>query len=169
MNVNRLRKNNSNEASGSYSRSRLNTTPRPNANRPNNTPPPTPRSNNTRNSYTRFNDDDDVFRSNTPNLFRSNTSLFTNDNDSRSTFQTSYNAEHTLPASFHDMVNVHQICSWLCANPDILLLAYNMHLSMQTPVTSTFNSISSSALATGVPQMPSQEDKVNITIIYFCH
>jgi hypothetical protein len=42
---------------------------------------------------------------------------------------------------------------------------------MQTPVANVFNSISpnfnSSALATGVSQMPKQEDKVNITMIYF--
>lgn len=174
-NGNRLRNNtlnNSNEASGSYSRLHLNTTPRPHPHpRPNdrlsNTPPSTPRSNNTRDNYTRFNDDDE-FHSNTPNIFRSSTSFLSNDNDTRSTFRTSHNAEPILPAPFHNMANVHQICSWLCANPDILLLAFNMHLSMQTPVANAFNSISAnfnlSSLATG---MPKQEDKVSITLIYF--
>ncbi len=170
MNINKLHKNtlnNSNEASGSYSHLHLNTTPHPN--HFNNTFPSTLHSNNTR---TRSNDDDDdVFHLNIPNMFHSNTSFFTNDNDIRSTFQTSYNTESTFPTSFHDMVNVHQICLWLYANPNILLLAYNMHLSMQTSVANVFNFISSnfnsSVLATGVSRMPKQEDKVNITMIYF--
>ena len=54
-------------------------------------------------------------------------------------------------------------------NPDVLLLAYNMYISMQTPVANGFNFISSnfnSTMATGVIQMPKQEDKVNITIIH---
>lgn len=93
-NVNRIRNNTldgSNEATESYSRLHLNTAPHPNRpnnnsltptprpNHPNNTLTPTPRSNNTHNntltptpntynSYTRFNDNDDVFRLNTTNM-----------------------------------------------------------------------------------------------------
>ena len=97
-----------------------------------------------------------------------NASFLTNDYDARSTLRTSYSVEPTPPTPFHDMVNVHQICLWLCANPDILLLSYNLYLSMQTPVANQFNLISpnfnSSTLATGVQK---QEDKVNITIINF--
>lgn len=106
-----------------------------------------------------------VFRLNTQNVFHSNTP---NDSDARSPLRTSYNAEPTLPAPFFDMANVYQICSWLCANPNILLLAYNLYMSMQTPVANSFNfatpNFNSSTLATSVPQ---QEDRVNITIIYF--
>ncbi|GES87630.1 hypothetical protein GLOIN_2v1775382 [Rhizophagus clarus] len=58
------------------------------------------------------------------------------------------------------MANVHQICSWLCANLNILLLAYNLYLSMQSPVTNSFNFITpnhnSLLLATSIPQ---QEDR----------
>jgi hypothetical protein len=105
-----------------------------------------------------------VFRQNMQNVFRSNTS---NDTDAHSPLQTSYNAESTLPAPFFDMANVYQICSWLCANPNILLLAYNLYTSMQTPVANSFNfitpNLNSSTLTIGVPQ---QEDRVSV--IYFC-
>src|SRR6266511_1323689 len=71
---------------------------------------------------------------------------------------------------FHEMVNIHQVCSWLCTNPNILLLTYNMYLSIQTPVVNIFNFISSnfssSTLATGVSHIPNQEDKVNLIMIY---
>src|SRR5688572_92275 len=148
-NINRIRNNILDETSESYSRLHLNNT----IHHSNTSlrPRQTPQSNNTHNNYTRFNDDDNVFRSNT-----------------------SYNAEPsqpTLPVAFRDMMNVHQICSWLCTNPDILILAYNMHISMQTLVASAFNFISSNfnslALVTGVSQMLKQEDRVSITIIYF--
>jgi hypothetical protein len=134
----------SNEASGSYSRSRLNNTHR---------------SNNTRNNMSFNGDDDDFFRLNAPNMFRPN--------NIRS-FQ-SNNNEPTLPAPFHGMDNVNQICSWLCKNPNILLLAYNIYLSMQTPVANGFNFISnfnSTMLATTVPHVQKQEDAVNSTILY---
>ena len=128
------------EASESCSHLHSNTTSLPRLNdRFNNTSLITPRSTSAPSARMRFNDDGDGFRSNTPN-----TSFFTTDNDSRSIFRTSYNGESTPPAPFCDMRNVQQICSWLCANSDILLLAYNMYLSMQLPVTSTFNLISPS-------------------------
>jgi hypothetical protein len=154
--------NSSNKASRSYSHLHLNTTSRPHPHSNdhlNRTPPFTPYSNN---NDTRFNIDN-VFRSNTPNMLHSNTSPFTNDSSVRSTFQTLNNTGSTL-GPFHKMDNVHQICSWLCANPSILLLAYNMHLSMQTPVANSFSFVSpnfnSSMLTTGIPQMSNQGDKV---------
>ncbi|UZO00340.1 uncharacterized protein OCT59_011474 [Rhizophagus irregularis] len=160
VNVNKICSDGSNETSESYFRLSLNTTPC--SNRPNNT---------YSSSRTRNIDNDDVFRSNTPhsntpysNTSRSNTSFFANGNEIRSTLRKSYNPESAPPVPFRDMVNVHQICSWLCVNSDILLLAYNMYLSMQTPAANTFNIISpnfnSSTLASGVPQMPKQEDRV---------
>ncbi|PKC56099.1 hypothetical protein RhiirA1_474510 [Rhizophagus irregularis] len=159
VNVNKIRSDGSNETSESYFHLSLNTTPC--SNRPNNT---------YSSSRTRNIDNDDVFRSNTPrsntprsNTSHSNTSFFVNGNEIRSTLRKSYNPESAPPAPFRDMVNVHQICSWLCVNSDILLLAYNMYLSMQMPAANTFNIISpnfnSSTLASGVPQMPKQEDR----------
>ncbi|RIA95934.1 hypothetical protein C1645_816077 [Glomus cerebriforme] len=69
-------------------------------------------------------------------LFNSNNTFWLNNS--------SYNnASYALPASFHKMTNIHQICLWLCANPDVLLFAYNMYISMQTPVANGFNFISS--------------------------
>ncbi|POG70962.1 hypothetical protein GLOIN_2v1775382 [Rhizophagus irregularis DAOM 181602=DAOM 197198] len=131
VNINKIRSDGSNETSESYFRLSLNTTPC--SNRPNNT---------YSSSRTRNIDNDDI----------------------RSTLRKSYNPESAPPVPFRDMVNVHQICSWLCVNSDILLLAYNMYLSMQTPAANTFNIISpnfnSSTLASGVPQMPKQEDRV---------
>jgi hypothetical protein len=38
-----------------------------------------------------------------------------------------------VPSPFDEMT-IYQLCSWLCANPDILQMANNMHLSMQTAV-----------------------------------
>ncbi len=80
------------------------------------------------NSDTSFNDN--IFQSNTPNMFHLN----------NTTFQ-SNNVEST---SFRRMDNIHQVCSWLCENPNVLLLAYNMYLSMQVLVVNRFNFISSS-------------------------
>ncbi|CAB4443378.1 unnamed protein product [Rhizophagus irregularis] len=136
VNVNKIRSDGSNETSESYFRLSLNTTPC--SNRPNNT---------YSSSRTRNIDNDDVFRSNTPrsntprsNTSRSNTSFFANGNEIRSTLRKSYNPESAPPAPFRDMVNVHQISA------------------------NTFNIISpnfnSSTLASGVPQMPKQEDRV---------
>ena len=131
----------------------LNTRPRPWASdRLNSTPPLTPRSNNTRMNFN--NDSDNAFRLNTPNMLRSNTSV-----DVHSTFRTSYNAESTLPGPFREMDNIYQICSWLCANQSILLLAYNMHLSMQTPAGNALNFISPNFNSAIVPQV-SNQDKV---------
>ncbi|GBC25343.2 hypothetical protein GLOIN_2v1840951 [Rhizophagus irregularis DAOM 181602=DAOM 197198] len=150
-NVDRIRNNDSyrsNEIHEPRFRLHYNTTPGPNRPR-------------------EFNDD--VFRLNPQKVFHLNTPFFTNDHsDARSTFQTS---ESTLPASFCDMGNIHQICSWLCANLSILLLAYNLYLSMQTPVATSFNlvtpNVNSATLATGILQALRQEDRVNTTIIYF--
>ena len=140
-----------------YSR---NTTPLPHPNNHlNNTPTFTPRSNRS-NTRMGFNDNGNGFRSNISNTF-----------DARSTFQTSYNAESTPPAPFCDMRNVQQIISWLCANPDILLLAYNMHLSMHTPVTSSFNLISPNLnqqpSATVVPQDIVKFINFNFYLLFF--
>jgi hypothetical protein len=58
-------------------------------------------------------------------------------------------------------MNVFQL-SWLCANPEILLLAYNIHLaSMQTPVGFTLQNFNPLATGTSVSHMPKQEDKVS--------
>ena len=144
-NVNRTR-NTRLDGSNDTSKSHLNnTTPRP-------TPRPTSRSNDTYDIYTkfndtqsnnanmRFNDNDDVFHLNSRSTSRSNTRFDNNDDVSRSNTtnmfrQTLESNKPTLPVAFGDMTNIHQICSWLCENPSILLLAYNMHLSMQTPIT----------------------------------
>lgn len=140
MNINRIRNNrlDGNDVSDSHFQLHLNNT--------------TPRS--TSQSNTRFNDNNDVFRLNTTNTFR----------------RTSESNQSTLPTAFNDMSNIHQICSWLCENPNILLLAYNIYLSMQTPIGNAFNftslNFNSLTLATGVPQIPKQEDKVNVAIIY---
>ncbi|PKC54405.1 hypothetical protein RhiirA1_477374 [Rhizophagus irregularis] len=111
-----------------------------------------------------------VFRLNTQNVLHSNTP---NDSDARSPLRTSYNAEPTLPASFCDMGNIHQICSWLCANPSILLLAYNLYLSMQTPVATSFNLVTpnfnSATLATGIPQALKQEDRFLLLLLNNLH
>ena len=80
--------------------------------------------------------------------------------------QTLGSNQPTLPVAFGDMTNIHQICSWLCENPSILLLAYNMHLSIQTPITNAFNftspNFNSLTSATSMSQMPKQENKVSI-------
>ena len=153
----------SNESRESRSRSYLSTIPHPN----NNTPPPTSRSHNTHNTHMGFNGRD-VFRLNTQNLYHSNTSFFTNDDNNAHSCQSS---SDLIPAPFHDMANIHQICSWLCANPNILLLSYNLYLSIQTPVANSFNLVTpnfnSSTLTTSIPQASMQEDIVNIIIIYF--
>ena len=151
----------SNESRESRSRSYLSTIPCPN----NNTPPPTSRCHNTHMGF----NDRDVFRLNTQNLYHLNTSLFANDdNNARSICRSS---SDLIPAPFHDMANIHQICSWLCANPNILLLSYNLYLSMQTPIANSFNLVTpnfnSATLTTSIPQELKQEDRVNITTIYF--
>jgi hypothetical protein len=124
-NNDRIRNNDLHQPNKTYescSRSYLNTTFCPNHPN-NNTPPPTSRPHSTNNSYIGSTNDRDVFRLNTQNMFHSNTPLFTNDDsDARSTIRTSYNVESTFPASFSDMGNVHQIISWLCANPSILVI-----------------------------------------------
>ncbi|CAG8731356.1 20604_t:CDS:2 [Rhizophagus irregularis] len=51
-------------------------------------------------------------------------------NTSRHHFDTT---TKVVPSPFDEMT-IYQLCSWLCANPDILQLANNMHSSMQTPV-----------------------------------
>ena len=68
----------------------------------------------------------------------------------------------TLPVNFHEMDTIHQLCTWLCANPNVLQLAYNMYLSMQLPVADGSGLISRfSPTLMAVPQvsnqMPNQE------------
>ncbi|RIA78827.1 hypothetical protein C1645_842250 [Glomus cerebriforme] len=96
--------------------------------------------------------------------FHPNNALFNSNNTFRSNNSLYNNTSYALPASFHEMVNIHQICSWLCTNPDVLLLVYNMYILMQIPVANGFNFISSnfnsSMMATGVIQIPKQEDKM---------
>ncbi|GES80885.1 hypothetical protein GLOIN_2v1840951 [Rhizophagus clarus] len=156
--VDRIRNNDlyrSNKADESR-RLYLNTTPSPD--RPNNIPPPTSRSHSAHNMYMGSNDRD-VFRPDTQNVYQSNTSFFTNNDDSDALSNCRPSSDR-FPTPFHNMANVHQICSWLCANPNILLLAYNLYLSMQSPVTNSFNFITpnhnSLPLATSIPQ---QEDR----------
>ena len=133
-----------------------NTTPLP---YPNNHLNNTPHSN----ARMRFNDNGNGVPSNIANNFRSNTT----DNDARSTFQTSYNSELIPPAPFCDMRNVQQIISWLCANPNILLLAYNMHLSMHTPVTSTFSLIFPNLNQQTSATVVTQDNHVKFIILIF--
>ena len=45
----------------------------------------------------------------------------------------------TLPRLFHDMDTIYQLCSWLCANPNVLQFAYTMYQSMQTQVNGSFH------------------------------
>ena len=177
MNINKLRDNtlnNSDKATGFFDNySHLINTPHPtrshliNTSRSNTpcstnihpTNPNNTRLNNIHNTYsysankrTCFNDaDDEIFHLNarnnrptfgTPASFRSN------------------DAESIFPAPFCNMENVYQICSWLCTNHNILLLAYNMYMSMQAPVENGFNFVSptfnSPILATGTQHI--QED-----------
>jgi hypothetical protein len=84
-------------------------------------------------------------------------------NDVHSTFSSnvacSAETTPTTPAQFCDM-NVFQICSWLCANLEILLLAYNMHLaSMQTPVGFTLQNFNLLATGTGISHIQSKKTK----------
>lgn len=115
--------------------------------------------------------DNDVFHSSSRPTLRSNVRSYDNDvfhSNTTNTFRRTESNQSTLPAAFGDMTNVHQICLWLCENSNILLLAYNMYLSMQTPTANAFSlNFSSSTLATSVPQMPRQDDKVSVTIICF--
>ena len=122
---------------------------------------------NTRLKNTRFNDDvfhlDSISFQLNNDAFHLNNASFNNNGAFRSN-NASF-AASTLPASFHEMDNIHQICSWLCANPSVLLLAYNMYLSMQTPVSDGFNFVSSTpTFATTTPYIPKQEDKVTFSI-----
>jgi|SRR5581483_6639837 len=50
-------------------------------------------------------------------------------------FKSSSHSNDALSAVFHNMDNTFQLCSWLCANPNVLQLANNMYQSMQTPLT----------------------------------
>jgi hypothetical protein len=141
------------ELDGSNDAYSRNTTPLPHPDyHLNNTPTRSNRSNHS-NTRMRSNDNGNGFHLNVPNSFRSNATDYYN---ACSTFQASYNAESTPPAPFCDMRNVQQIVSWLCSNPDILLLAYNTHLSMHTPVTSTFSftfpNHNQQTSATAIPQ-----------------
>jgi len=74
----------------------------------------------------------------------------------------------TLPTPFRDMETIYQLCSWLCANPNVLQFAYNMYQSMQVPVNGSFHI---SPILSTVPQEQNQgimqsQDKV-IIFIYF--
>ncbi|CAB4430768.1 unnamed protein product [Rhizophagus irregularis] len=63
-----------------------------------------------------------------------------------------------VPSPFDEMT-IYQLCSWLCANPDILQLANNMHSSMQTPVVEGLRLMTSTA--PGSLTMPQhQENKM---------
>ena len=152
----------------SSSNDRLNNThrPHPNYRRPNHrsnniSGPFTHRSNNT----PTFNDNDNFIRSNTPNNTSLNNNTFvrstvdSNDNDMlRTNNNTSFRLEST---PFHMMDNVHQVCSWLCKNPNVLLLAYNMYLSMQATVANKYNFISSNFNSSKLSAIAGpQEDKV---------
>ncbi|CAG8749997.1 10438_t:CDS:2 [Dentiscutata erythropus] len=61
---------------------------------------------------------------------------------------------------FNEML-IYQTCLWLCMNPNILQLANNMNLSMQTPAAdgSQFMSPNSTTLT----MAPNQDDKLNAT------
>ncbi|PKC00982.1 hypothetical protein RhiirA5_382069 [Rhizophagus irregularis] len=111
----------------------------------------------------------DAFRSNNASFnnsdaFRSNNASFNNSDAFRSNNASSHVAS-TLPSTFREMDNIHQICSWLCANPNILLFAYNMYLSMQAPVADGYNFISSnfnSSTLPTAPYVPKQDDKAKM-------
>ena len=118
--------------------------------------PLTPCSNNTHDNYMRFNDDD-IFRSNTSNTGCSSTSELLTSYSS-----TSKTSESMLPAPFREMDNIHhQICSWLCANPSILLLAYNMQTPVANAINFTLPNFNSSMLSTDLPQVSNQSKKIN--------
>ena len=59
-----------------------------------------------------------------------------------------------IPLPFNEMT-IYQLCSWLCMNPNILQLANNMHLSMQTPAVEALLFISS-----GFTLLQKQDNKV---------
>jgi hypothetical protein len=126
---------------------------------------------------TSFNDDD-IFQPNslqslnnnisfhpTYDTFNNNNTTFhptsdTFNNDVFRSNNTSFRSSDVEATPFHGMDNVHQICSWLCKNPNVLLLAYNMYSSMHAPVTNGFNFISPNFNSTTVTAPHMQEDKV---------
>lgn len=69
-----------------------------------------------------------------------------------------------IPSPFNEMT-IYQLCSWLCANPNILQLANNIHLSMQVPVADggQFTTSVSSNLSI-MPQ--NQDNKVSRKFFY---
>ncbi|PKY41974.1 hypothetical protein RhiirA4_455686, partial [Rhizophagus irregularis] len=111
----------------------------------------------------------DAFRSNNASFknsdaFCSNNASFNNSDAFHSNNASSHVAS-TLPSTFREMDNIHQICSWLCANPNILLFAYNMYLSMQAPVADGYNFISSNFNSSTLPTAPyvlKQDDKAKM-------
>jgi len=128
-----------------------------------NTHPLTPRS--TMCSFTSHYDtnfNDDLFHSNIPlndnTIFHPTSDTF-NNNVFRSN-NTSFWSIDANSTPFNRMDNVHQICSWLCKNPNVLLLAYNMYSSMHAPVTNGFNFITPNNNSTTVAAPYIQEDKV---------
>src|SRR5436309_10088384 len=109
---------------------------------------------------TNFNDD--LFHSNTPlndnTIFHPISDTFNNNVFHLN--NTSFRSIDVNSTPFNGMDNVHQICSWLCKNPNVLLLAYNMYSSMHAPVTNGFNFITSNNNSTTVAAPYIQEDKV---------
>lgn len=113
-----------------------------------------------------FRRDDGGFRRN--DVFRrplNNTSIpDTFDNVFRSSNDESFrlnDGRYNTP--FHGMDNIHQVCLWLCKNPNVLLLAYNMYLSMNAPVANGFNFLSpnlNSPISATAAAPHIQEDKV---------
>ncbi|CAB5368044.1 unnamed protein product [Rhizophagus irregularis] len=71
---------------------------------------------------------------------RSNTLNILNNTFNKSANYSNINEE--IPSPFNEMT-IYQLCSWLCKNPNVLQLANNMHLSMQTPVVEGARFISS--------------------------
>jgi magnesium-transporting ATPase (P-type) len=62
-----------------------------------------------------------------------------------------------IPSPFNEMT-IYQLCSWLCMNPNVLQLANNMHLSMQTPVIEGSRFMSSISTGSLIPTS-NQENK----------
>ncbi|CAB4435775.1 unnamed protein product [Rhizophagus irregularis] len=81
--------------------------------------------------------------------------------ESRSTFQGIPDPNNVVvPSPFNEMTT-YQLCSWLCANPNVLQLANNMHLSMQVLIANGGQLALSSNSSNLSNMSQSQDDKVS--------
>lgn len=66
-----------------------------------------------------------------------------------------------VPSPFNKMTT-YQLCSWLCANPNVLQLANSMHVSMQVPIANGGQLALSSTNSSNLSNIPqNRDDKVS--------